>query len=102
VPDQYFTTRRGLAVGIVASGISLRAALFAFVLRYMFKDIGFQSTLLWALLMPRIPHLLVIVLIPSPTKLKGGMLAQNHSLTLKYSKNGGSCCPRMLGGCSSK
>lgn len=83
IAGQYFTTNRGLAVGIVASGASVGGVVFPFALNSLFRQVGFTSALRWTLLMLGLPLILAVLLISSPMEPKGWSEGKKSLVGLK-------------------
>jgi MCP family monocarboxylic acid transporter-like MFS transporter 10 len=103
IAGQYFTTKRGVAVGIVASGASVGkvyfdkriffvtdddagGVVFPFALNRMFKEIGFEATIRYTLLILGIPLILAIWLISSPMEPKGWKAGKRSIASIKVFK----------------
>ena len=86
VAGQYFTTHRGIAVGIVASGASMGGVVFPFALNRLFQQVGFASALRWTLLILGLPLALAIFLISSPMKPKGWAAGKKSLVGIKIFK----------------
>lgn len=86
IAGQYFTTKRGLAVGIVASGASMGGVIFPFALNRLFIQVGFASALRWTLVMLGVPLILAIYLISSPMTPKGWVAGKKSLVGLKMFK----------------
>ncbi|KAF4633953.1 hypothetical protein G7Y89_g4162 [Cudoniella acicularis] len=86
VAGQYFTTRRSLAIGIVASGASMGGVIFPFVLNGLFNHVGFAVGLRWVVLILGVPLALAIFLISSPLEPKGWAAGKRSLVGIKVFK----------------